>query len=171
MNNIYLVGFMGTGKSAAGRNLAARLDREFVEMDARIEEQAQMTISDIFSRKGESFFRSLEQSLLEDLSRQNTIVVSCGGGIVVNPVNIQCMKESGTMVCLTATAESIYERIKRSTHRPLLQVADPLSRIRVLLAEREALYRQASFCVDTTPLSEAQVVDRIIAVLQKENRV
>lgn len=75
------------------------------------------------------------------------------------------------MICLTATAECIYERVKQSAHRPLLQVPDPLARIRSLLRDREALYRQASYCIDTTPLSESQVVDRVLAVLKKENRI
>ena len=143
MRNIYLVGFMGTGKTFVGRILAEKLKRPFVEMDAEIERLAGKPIGDIFREDGEDAFRAMETRLLEDLARQSGLVVSCGGGTVCNDYNLRVMKASGASFNLRSSPEKIYERTRNDTARPLLQVADPLAKIAELLAKREPYYTQA----------------------------
>src|SRR3989338_8534962 len=124
MKNIYLTGFMGTGKSAVGRELAQRLNLELVDIDDLVVRKENRSINDIFSQNGEPYFRKVESQVLQEVSARENQVVSCGGGIVINPDNIVLMKKSGKLVCLSARPEVIFERVKRHTHRPLLQVAD-----------------------------------------------
>lgn len=161
MKNIYLVGFMGTGKSSVGRELAALLRRRFVDMDELIEFRQKRSIADIFAKEGEAHFRRLEKELLQELSQDQACVVSCGGGIVLDPANIALMKSSGTMVCLSARPDVILERTASSGNRPLLHVSDPAGRIAELLARRAPLYGQADICIDTTSFSIRQAAEAI----------
>jgi len=166
MRNIYLVGFMGTGKSSTGRELARRLKYRFADLDELIELREKSSIPDIFAKKGEPYFRCLEKQILKEVSAQDGFVVACGGGIVTNVENIRVMKESGKIVCLTASVDAILERIKGCTHRPLLQVEDPKSEIERLLKLREPFYANADRMVDTTGLSVQETALRIEAVMR-----
>ncbi len=165
MNNIYLTGFMGTGKTSTGQELARQLKHNFLDLDELIEQQEAKTIADIFKEKGEAYFRALEKKLLTEISRKDQQVVSCGGGIVIDPENILLMKETGVMVCLFATPEIILERTRKFSHRPLLNVPDPLERISVLLAQRRKFYEQADIIVDNSAISVVQTAVQILKSL------
>ncbi len=168
MRNIYLVGFMGTGKSSTGRELARLLEYKFADLDELIELKEKMRIPDIFAKKGEPYFRCLEKQVLKDVSSQECFVVACGGGIVTNIENVRVMKESGTVVCLTASVDTILERVRGCTHRPLLQVEDPRSEIERLLKIREPFYANSDKIVDTDGLSVQEAALRVKAVLREK---
>jgi len=165
MKNIYLVGFMGVGKTVTGRALAQRLKRDFVEMDEVIVARAGIQINDIFSKHGENYFRKLETDLLTELAAKDNLVVGCGGGLICNEQNLQLLKESGLVILLKAKALAIYERIKEHSHRPILNVKDPLAKIKTLLVERNSYYSQVDYSVDTDNSSVDDVVDKIIAIV------
>ncbi|MFH1492509.1 MAG: shikimate kinase [Candidatus Omnitrophota bacterium] len=165
MNNIYLTGFMGTGKSSTGREIARRLKWVFWDLDELIEKQEKKSIPDIFQEKGEPYFRELENKFLREISLKSKHVVSCGGGIVINPENIKLMKETGVMVCFSAKPEVILARTRKFSHRPLLNVPNPEEKIGSLLAERQKFYGQADIVVDTSELSIAQTAARVLSSL------
>ena len=113
--HLFLIGFMGVGKSTVARVLCERLGLPLIETDARIEAEQGMTIAELFRRSGEACFRDLETALLQDLSREAPAVVSCGGGIVLRPGNVRRMKESGSILLLTASPEHILRRVSGNT--------------------------------------------------------
>lgn len=164
MKNIYLVGFMGTGKTAAGQIVAETLHKEFLETDERIEQEQGKKISEIFATQGQAYFRTLEKKLLAAIASKTDLIVSCGGGLICDEDNIRIMRASGTIITLKASPKTIYERTKQYTHRPLLNVKDPLSVITKLLAEREVFYSRAHFSVDTENIAPPQVAAAIIKI-------
>ncbi len=166
IRNIYIVGFMGTGKTSAGRLVAGRLGLDFVDMDTLVTEREKRSIPDIFRDAGEPYFRALEKKIVGELTQKNGLVVSCGGGTFVDPENIAVLKRTGTVVCLTSSPERILERTKRYVHRPLLRVADPLSRIRELLRERRPSYEQAHHLIDADRLSVEETAEAILRAVQ-----
>jgi shikimate kinase len=168
MKNIYLVGFMATGKSSVGRELAERQNFQFVDLDNLIELKEIKRISDIFAKDGEPYFRKVEKEVLEDTAKKNKFVVACGGGIVINPENIRIMKETGLLICLGAKPEVILKRASGSKQRPLLNVADPKKQIELLLEERSSYYALADKIIDTSELSVKEVVDKISDLILKE---
>ncbi len=161
-SNIILTGFMGTGKSSVGRRLANRLRRPFVDMDTKIEHQEGRSISEIFANEGESYFRDLERALVLEISGQEDLVVSTGGGVLMDPRNLADFRKSGTVICLCTTVDTILDRVMRDRKRPLLDCEDPRAKIEDLLAERQAMYQAVSIQVDTTGASHDEVCDRII---------
>lgn len=165
MDNIYIVGFMGTGKTSVGKLLAEALSREFIEMDALIEQDQGKAIANIFAEQGEAHFRKLEKKLLKELALKADLVVSCGGGLVCDSDNLSLLKESGILVCLSASSQVINRRTKNHTHRPILNVEDPLKKIEQLLLERKPYYDQADHTVDTDQLSLGEVVDKLKTIL------
>lgn len=160
--NLILVGFMGTGKSVTGRALAERLNREFVDMDALIEEREGRPIPRIFADSGEPYFRDLERRLVLELAARQNLVIAPGGGIVLNPDNISAFSATGYVFCLRATPEMILKRVENDTNRPLLQVDDRLGRIRELLAKRQALYDAIPLQIETDHKTAGQVADEIL---------
>lgn len=165
MKNIYLVGFMGTGKTAVGKILAKSLDKEFVEMDAVIEAREGSEVVDIFAKKGEAYFRKLEKGLLKELSTKKDLVISCGGGLICDQENLKRLKETGVVFALTASVSAIYQRTKEHTHRPILNVEDPQKKIEELLKGRAPYYAQAQHSIDTDNLFPEEIADKIIAIL------
>jgi len=163
MPNINLVGFMGAGKTTVGKALAERLGYRFVDADEEIEREQGRTISSIFAEDGEPEFRRLESEMLRKLSGREGLIVSAGGGAVIDPANVENMRRGGPVVCLTATPEEIYERVRHSTHRPLLDTPDPMSRIVQLLNERAGYYARADVTIDTTGKSVDDVVDEVLS--------
>ena len=163
MKNIYLVGFMGTGKTSVGRKVAQVKNCKFVDMDELIEDREKRSVPDIFALEGEPYFRKIEKRVLEEISGKDCQVVSCGGGIVIDAQNIKTMKNTGVVICLTASPEMILERTKRFSHRPLLNVPNPREKIEDLLKIRAPYYAQADFTVDTSNLTLDQVVERVFA--------
>lgn len=168
--NIYLVGFMGTGKTSVGKELAKKMKWKFLDLDELIELREKRAIRDIFAKDGESYFRRLESRVLGDVAKEKAFVVACGGGIVINPANIKAMKGSGTMVCLTASPEVILERTSSQAHRPLLNVKDPKKQIDHLLKLRAAYYAQADKTVNTSKISVKQVVAKVLKNAKRDTR-
>jgi shikimate kinase len=165
--NIVLMGFMGTGKTSVGKRLAAALNMEFVDMDCLIEEREGKPITRIFGEEGEPHFRGLERALVQELSARRGLVIACGGGVVLNPDNVRDYSQSGLVVCLTATPETIYQRTARATHRPLLEQEDRFKRIVDLLEKRRALYAAIPHQIDTNLWSPTQVADAILALYRR----
>lgn len=162
MQNIYLVGFMGTGKTTVGRELARKKKRNFVDLDELIELRERRTVPDIFAKEGEPYFRRIEKQALKEVSREKKFVVACGGGIVMDKENIRIMKETGLIVCLTASPDVILERTKHYYHRPLLNVSNPKKQIELLLKLRAPYYAQADKTIDTSKISVKEVLSKII---------
>ncbi|MEK6775897.1 MAG: shikimate kinase [bacterium] len=165
-NNIVLVGFMATGKSTVGRDLARQLSFDVVDTDDLIEERAEKSISDIFSEDGEEVLRDLESEIAQEVSNLTGHVIITGGGIVLREANIQALKKSGPIFCLTASPEVILQRTQGTSHRPLLQTPDPLGRIRELLQIREPFYDRSDYIVDTSAMTVLEVVEWIMDILR-----
>ncbi len=166
--NIYLVGFMGTGKTAVGKELARRLKWYFADIDELIELKEKRAIRDIFAKEGEPYFRRIEKQSLAEISREKGFVVACGGGIVIDAGNINIMKESGLMVCLTATPDVILKRTQGYVHRPLLNVSNPKEQIELLLKLRAPYYAQADKTIDTSKISVKEAVSRIAKLISRK---
>ena len=154
--NLYLVGFMGTGKSTVGRGVAQKLGFAFVDSDHEIERQQNKAIPEIFASEGEPAFRALERVFIETGHPVERTVISCGGGLVVQPGMLGLLKTKGVVVCLHASIETILVRTARHQHRPLLVAENPEERIRTLYAARESIYRQSGTVIltDARPLHE-----------------
>ena len=163
--NIALIGFMGAGKTAVGYALARKLNKQFVEIDSLIEKKAGKSISDIFQQEGEITFRELEIETTSEVSRGKNLIIACGGGIVLNKINIDRLRQEAIIVYLTASPWKIFERTKRSrTRRPLLEVADPALTIRELMKFRKPCYERASdIQINTSKLDIDSVAEQIIA--------
>jgi shikimate kinase len=162
--NIILTGFMGVGKTSVGTQLAKDLGYTFVDIDTLIEADQRMTITSIFSKFGEPYFREVEARIIGRVMMGEGQVVSTGGGAVIQDRNRTAFKKSGFVVCLTARPDVIFERIRHETHRPLLQTADPKARIEELLDSRARFYAQADVCIDT---SDKSVYDVITAIKER----
>lgn len=165
--NIFLVGFMGAGKSTGGRILADKIGYEFYDADKFIEEQAGTTITHIFAEHGEPYFRDLESESLETLAAKEKLVIATGGGVVQRDRNWEAMKGNGVTIYLKASVETIWERIKNDTSRPLLQVENPVDTARELLNKRTPMYEKADFIINTDNLSLQQVADEVLTLLDK----
>lgn len=170
--NIYLIGFSGTGKSLSGIRAAELLKLPFVDMDDLIEYRTKKSIPDIFEQDGEDEFRKIETDILHELSEKSSRVVSTGGGVPVREVNRQIMRNSGVVIHLTATPETIHKRLttrqsKNRTLRPLLGDDAPEQRIANLLVERTEAYSCADRSIDTEGLSHRQVAAAIESVWQE----
>lgn len=170
MNNIYLVGFMGTGKTAVGKALAKKKKLQFVDLDDLIEFREKRAISDIFAGDGEPYFRKVEKRALKKVSKEKKFVVACGGGIVLDKENIKTMKKTGIIVCLTASPEVILERTSAYLHRPLLNVSNPRKQIELLLKLRAPYYAQADKTIDTSKISVKEAVEKIVKVTSKRKK-
>ena len=144
MNNIYLIGFMGSGKSAVCSRLHELTGMEVVEMDAILADNEKMTINDIFATKGEEYFRDKETELLTQLSDESRKAVSCGGGAILRPQNVSLMKESGKIILLSAKPDTIYDRLKDSDDRPLLHGNMNVPFIAEMIEKRRPRYESAA---------------------------
>ena len=166
MTNIVVTGFMGTGKTTVGREVARRMGRSFVDMDAEIEAQAGKSIPRIFAEDGEAAFRQMEAALCEKLSAQQGLVIATGGGALLDPTNRALMKKSGPVVCLTCDVDEILRRVSAEGNpdRPLLHVAGPRAEIERLLELRHEAYRAIPWQIDTTALSIEEVAVQVMEV-------
>jgi len=166
-SNIALIGFMGTGKTVVGRLLAEKLNRDFVELDALIEQKTGKTIPQIFQQGGEIAFRELEIDVTRDVAEKKNLVIACGGGIVLNQINIDRLREHGVIVYLTASPEAILKRTSSDKdERPMLVAEDKVSKVEALLKFRQPFYeRAADITVDTSELDVAGVVEQIVTRL------
>jgi len=169
MENIVLVGFMGTGKTTVGRLLANKLNRQFIDVDRKIEENCGMPVSEIFKTYGEAFFRQQEQLVIKDLLPRGNAVVATGGGAVLFSENIINLKNHGIMIGLEASPEVIIRRIGGDASRPLLNAPNREELVSKLLQERASRYRMADFSVDTSTLTAEEVSEEIIYLLLSNN--
>lgn len=162
--NIILTGFMGSGKSTVGVRLSWRLKMPVEDTDKLIERRERMSIRTIFDTRGEAYFRERETELLQELYKKKYCrIISTGGGTPVRPQNRPLLKQLGTVVYLRLRPETVYDRIKGDTGRPLLQCENPLERIRELLTEREATYEEcADIIVDVDDRSVDEIAETII---------
>lgn len=166
--NLYLVGFMGTGKTTVGRMLAHRLKLRFIDSDHAIEAAQGRSISDVFATDGEARFRELERQFVLSGHPPHGCVIACGGGMVTQPGIIGLLKERGLVACLFATADTVYQRTRQSSQRPLLQVENPRQRIAELLREREPHYLQAGICIATDQRRMSEVAAQVERYYRRE---
>lgn len=159
---------MGTGKSAVGKMLARCLNRPFIDLDRQIEKQAGRTVQQIFARDGESAFRRLEAKAVREAAALKDHVIATGGGVMCDEENVQALKGSGVLVCLTASADAILERTAATLPaRPLLAGADPKQRLEELLKLRASYYAQADITIDTTGRTLKEVTEEILCKIEK----
>lgn len=142
--NIVLIGFMGTGKTTVSKALSAVTGFQEIDTDAYIVKQQGRSISEIFEKEGETFFRNLETNALKDISEKEGQIISCGGGAVLRDENVEILKEKGNIILLTATPETVFERVKDHTHRPILNSDMSLEHVKELMSQREPRYQEVA---------------------------
>jgi len=161
--SIVLIGFMGTGKTAVGKALAERLGKEFVELDALIERKVGKTIPEVFQQDGEIAFRELEIEVTREVSQKKNVIIACGGGIVLNKINIDRLRQECLIVYLAASPKVILKRTSGDENRPLLKTTERALRIRELLRFRKPFYeRAADITINTSKLDINSVAEQII---------
>ncbi|MDP1955004.1 MAG: shikimate kinase [Polaromonas sp.] len=162
------VGLPGSGKSTVGRHLARRLDRPFVDSDQVIERRIGASIREFFEQNGEEAFRDLEQDVINELTLGEPCVLASGGGAVLRLANRQHFQQRTQGIYLHSAPEEVFRRLRHDRNRPLLQVADPLGRLRELYALRDPLYREsARFTVETGKPSVAALVNAVVLLLEQ----
>lgn len=166
--NIIITGFMGAGKNVAAKELARKLKMEFIDMDRIIEERQGISITDIFARYGEKYFRVQENKLVKELSQKENIVIATGGGTLLSSDNTRILNQRGQIICLYADSQTIYNRVKGKSNRPLLNGENILEKINHLMKERKKIYDNIKWKIDTTNLITREVVDKIINLLKLE---
>jgi len=167
MKNIYLIGFMGTGKSSVGKILAEELGCVFADTDKMVEERTGKSVEDIFEEASEDEFRELETDVLREITDQDNMIVSTGGGIVITRGNLEMMKQTGLVITLIADAHTILERVKNDeSTRPLLEVDDPFEEIKRLLFDRASFYINAHHIIETSDITPREAADRILDIVK-----
>jgi len=157
----------GSGKSTVGRQLARRLGLPFRDSDHEIEQRIGCPIRDFFEREGETAFRDIEESILQELTQAPSGVLATGGGAVLRPANRERLRQAGQVIYLRSTPEELFRRLRHDSHRPLLQVPDPMGRLRSLYEERDPLYRETShFTIETGRPSVPTLVNMILMQLE-----
>lgn len=165
LNNIYLTGFMGAGKSTVGRVVARELGWKFIDTDHLIEEAAGMRIGDFFTRHGEEPFRVLEAKVVQGVTDEHRTVVSLGGGALLDEKSRQRIFESGLLIYLRAEAVTLTRRLERTSHRPLVKTYQGRAlekRVTEMLAVREPFYQLASIHIDTEGKAAGEVAAEVI---------
>ncbi len=169
--NIVLIGYRGSGKSAVGNRLAARLRMRFVDTDDLIEERQGVPITDIVKFHGWDHFRKLEKGMIEEVSKENNLIIASGGGAVLDPDNVKALRRNGFVIWLKADQQALLKRIQRdqssSTRRPTLTGKGTLEEIEETISEREPFYEKASkIQIDTSKLHVEEVVERILIIIK-----
>ena len=167
--NIYLIGFMGVGKTVVGRSLARTLRLEFMDSDWTIERKAGKAIKRIFEEDGEAAFRQMERDFIEGGHPAEGMVISCGGGLPVQPGMSELLQEKGLVICLFAKPETIVSRTVGNPKRPLLNVENPEERVKELLTEREKIYMNTGIGVSTEGRTIHEVVGSIVRIYRRQN--
>ena len=162
IQNLALIGFMGTGKSSVGRLAASHLNFSFLDTDELIESRVGKSVSEIFAQAGELAFRELERQVVAELNGARRTVISTGGGLGASEANLASLKRHAFVVCLWASPEAIWERVRTQSHRPLLEDPDPVGKIRQLLTAREPFYRQADVLMNTEQRSVKDVTQQAL---------
>ena len=165
--SLSLIGLPGGGKSTVGRHLARRLDWRFADCDVLIERRVGCSVRTFFEREGEPAFRDIEQEVIAGLAQEPGLVIATGGGAVLREANRRALHEATTAIYLRSTPEELFRRLRHDTQRPLLQVRDPLGRLRQLQSQRDALYREtAHFIIETGRPSVPTLVNMILMQLE-----
>ena len=168
MTNIVITGFMGTGKTVVGKETAKMLGWQFFDLDQEIEDYAKKPIYKIFEEHGETYFRTLERKICEEISAHDQAVISTGGGTLINPENQYLLARNGIIIRLDCSVEKIIERLSSSPDdihlRPLLSNADPAKRIEKLLNERQQIYDKIPLSLDTGDISISDAADKIVKI-------
>jgi len=170
MKNIVLTGFMGTGKSEVSKELSKILGWTVIDIDAEIEKSQGMKITDIFKQFGEPKFRDIETEMIKSFSKNKNVIISTGGGAVLRQENLEALRENGVIICLAATPETILKRISNNNDRPLLQVEDPLKKIKELLEFRMPYYEKADIMIDTENKTPLKLAEEIIEKVKEWKR-
>ncbi|WZL79998.1 shikimate kinase [Vallitaleaceae bacterium 9-2] len=166
MNNVVLIGFMGSGKSSVGKVLADKLERNFIDMDDEIEVGEEKSINEIFEAYGEEHFRELETSYLEKLLTKKNKVIATGGGVILKEENVSILKRIGTVVFLHTPLDQLLNNLQDDTKRPLLKDEDHATTIKNLLNLREPIYFEASnMIIQTKDKSIEEIADEIVSLL------
>jgi len=160
---------MGTGKTAVGKRLANILNMNFYDTDQEIEKVTGMPIARLFQKHGEIRFRSEETLVVKKLAEKENSIIATGGGVVLNPQNIELLRQVGVLICLTAHPKKIHERIKRRNNRPLLKKGDSYETIVKLLKERKELYQCADLTIDTTNMDFDEIINTILKFIEEVN--
>jgi shikimate kinase len=166
--NLYLVGFMGTGKTTTGRAVAAHLGCVALDSDHEIERLAGKSVAQIFAEDGEAAFRAWERKFIEEGHPSRGVVVACGGGLVVQPGMVPLLQSKGVVICLHASLATIMQRTAQNQSRPLLNVENPEDRIRRLFAEREEIYRRAGTMILTDFRPQYEMIMNVLRTYQRE---
>ncbi|MBI2082337.1 MAG: shikimate kinase [Deltaproteobacteria bacterium] len=164
---IILTGFMGTGKTVVGKALAEFLEYEFLDTDQMIEEETGKKIREIFEKEGEPAFRQTEKKMIRKALARDTVVIATGGGAVIDPENLEFMKQKGILIALTTSPEEIYERLKKLEDRPLLKGEDRMEKIKKLLSRRSPYYQQADQIIDCKGKGIREIVEIILKRLNE----
>ncbi len=164
--NIVLTGFMGTGKTAVGKELAKILDRKVIDIDEEIEKKKGMAVTEIFREFGEEYFRTIETETIRAFAKSENLIIATGGGAVLRSENMDALKENGVVFCLCASPRVILDRTKGSEDRPLLNVENPAGKIEELLACRKAFYEKAGFMIDTEEKSPSEIAYEIVELMK-----
>ena len=162
--NLILCGFMGSGKSTIGKLLAEKLGARFIDTDSYIEQKQGMTISEIFEKYGESYFRKLEYDVCVELSSMQKTVISTGGGTVLNDDNMRALKKNGVIFLLNVSSRTVLTRLKNDTTRPLLQKEDKERAVKMMLSNRTPLYNRAADYVIDAEESPRKVTLKIMTI-------
>jgi len=162
---LVLTGFMGVGKTSVGKILAQKLGREFIDMDAVIESREGMAIRDVFSSRGETYFRQIESAVCVELAARENVVIATGGGALVSAQN-RAAFANALVICLDANLDAILARIGNATDRPMLAGDERRARIQALIALRQPAYAQIEMHVDTTDKAPEKIADEIMAVME-----
>ena len=166
--NLYLVGFMGTGKTTIGRAVSFRLKYQLFDSDQEIERETGRSIPEIFANEGEAHFRQLERRFIEAGHPNTCCVVACGGGLVVQPGMLEFLRQKGVVVCLHASLDTILMRTSTNRNRPLLNVDDPRERIAALHAEREPIYKRAGAVILTDRRPTSDIISHVMRTYRRE---
>lgn len=157
---------MGTGKTAIGRQLSKKLNMKLIDVDAEIEARQNMSIEDIFKTYGEKHFRDIETEMLQHCSEKRNVIIATGGGAVLREENMAMLRKNGIIFCLSASAETIYERTGRSDRRPLLNVEKPMTKIKELLDYRRPFYEKAGIMIDTDGKTPLEIAKEIVEAVK-----
>ncbi len=161
--NIYLIGMMGSGKSSTGKALAKTLGCAFIDLDEALETKSGRTISEIFQKEGEPYFRNEESKILQEMSGQGPAVMATGGGIVLRPENIKQMKTTGQVIYLKTSIDWLWKRVQKESHRPLLKVQDPRAALEKILNDRRDLYEKAG---DLALITDGKTPDEVAETIR-----
>jgi shikimate kinase len=172
--NVFLVGFMGTGKTTIGKELAKMMGRKFLDLDAELERRLGKTVGDYFSEHGEVKFREVEERVAIELSTTNNRVIATGGGTILNPRVYEALHASGLLVCLYTKRDDLVDRLKRNDKRPLVRGQSPeeiRERVEQLLRERSEKYDRVKIRIDTSDLTPMAAARKIFELVSLQTRI